>query len=221
MTDIKKILGLDLISIKPYFTMKNLLILLLVSIAYVYFLKNPSSTFIVAMTFALLFASYPFLIGENAGIDGLYRLFGIRPREVVLGRYLSAVILFFLSFILGSILYIIISLIRNMGIDLDILWYMISYLIVFLVVISFQYPIFFRYGYQQARVFAMVPMFLLGFVGVIGGMLGETLFTKVEGLLEFILDHQALAIFIGGLIVLAIVIFSISLSIKFYKKRDL
>ena len=60
---------------------------------------------LVAEIVALLFAGYPFMVGENAGIDPLYRLFGIPNRDVVKGRYVVAMLLTGTMLVIGARFY--------------------------------------------------------------------------------------------------------------------
>ena len=69
-----KVFKLDLLSIKPYLTLKNLVIFIGLSVIYTALSKNPATAIAVSQMFALLFSSYPFMVGEGAGID---------PREML------------------------------------------------------------------------------------------------------------------------------------------
>lgn len=88
--DAIKVLKIDLISVRPYFTIKNLIILVGLGALYGTFSKSPVMVLATVQMFAILFSSYPFLVGEESGIDPLYKLFGIDSKDVVRGRYLLA-----------------------------------------------------------------------------------------------------------------------------------
>ena len=94
MKDIKKIIKLDYISIVPYFTFKNLIIMIFLYCFYFVVSKNPAIAISMPLIFAIIYSSYPFLVGDEAGLDGLYKIFGIKNRDVVIGRYIFAIILF-------------------------------------------------------------------------------------------------------------------------------
>ncbi len=109
MKDIKKIMRLDYISIKPYFTIKNLLIMLILYLVYFFMTKNPLIAISMPLLFAMMYSSYPFLVGDEAGIDSLYKIFGIKGDKVVKGRYAFALILFMTAIIIGLIFSIVAS----------------------------------------------------------------------------------------------------------------
>ena len=80
--NIKKQIKLDIISMKPYYTLKNLIILLGISLFYSYINKSPLVMLSMTLTFAVMFSSNPFLLGENSGIDALYKIFSIDSKTV-------------------------------------------------------------------------------------------------------------------------------------------
>ena len=59
-----KVLKLDLLSIKPYLTIKNLIILIGLGTLYGALSKNPAFVLATVQMFAVLFSGYPFMVGE-------------------------------------------------------------------------------------------------------------------------------------------------------------
>ena len=167
--DIKKQMKLDVISIKPYFTLKNLLIFSGIAIFYVFITKSPNILLTMSMIFAMIFSSYPFLVGDNSGIDGIYRLFSIDSKDVVFARYILALVFYLFSCILGLIYYLIFAKIKAYPIDINILINFGVNFLVFAIIISLQYPIYFKYGYTKAKTWIILPIFILGILG--GGLL--------------------------------------------------
>ena len=214
--NIKKQIKLDLISIKPYFTLKNLLIFSGIAIFYMFITKSPNILLTMSIFFAMIFSSYPFLVGDNSGIDGIYRLFSIDSKNVVLARYILALIIYALASIIGLIYYLIASMIKTYPIDMDILINFGVNFLVFAMIISLQYPIYFKYGYTKAKTFALLPIFIIGGLGMVLGLFKENL----KGVYQFIFSHKEVMMIAFGILVLLIILSSIKLSIKFYKKRD-
>lgn len=142
--DIKKQIKLDILSMKPYYTLKNLIILVGLALFYAYIMKSPSVILSMTMTFAIIFSSFPFLLGENSGIDGLYKIFSIESKEVVIGRYILAGLLFIGTSLIGLLIYIISSIIKNMPMDNNVLMVLAINFVIYAIIISFQYPIFFK-----------------------------------------------------------------------------
>ncbi len=214
--NIKKQIKLDIISIKPYFTIKNLIIFLGLGIFYMFISNSPNIIISISMIFAMVFSSYPFLVGENSGIDGLYRLLAIDSKEVVIGRYILALIFYFASSILGFIFYLIVATIKDFPIDLDILFGLGINSLVFVIIICLQYPIYFKYGYAKAKTWIFLPIFIIGIIGMIGGF-----FIKdFERVINFVYQNKELIIIFSIILLILIIAISFKLAVKFYKKRD-
>ena len=214
--NIKKQIKLDIISMKPYYTLKNLIILLGMVLLYSFINESPVVMLSMTLTFAVIFSSTPFLLGENSGIDALYKIFSIDSKKVVIGRYILAGLIFIVASLLGFSIYTIVSLIKNMPIGLDMLMYLGMNFVLFGIIISFHYPMFFKSGYTKAKTFGFLPILIIGILGMLGGY-----FIKdFNPIINFVLENQRMII-IGICILLVLFLtFSIKLSINFYKKRD-
>lgn len=214
--DIRKLIKLDFISIKPYFTLKNLLIMTVLAFVYTKLMNSPSMIISITMIFAMLFSSYPFLIGENSGIDGLYRIFGINPKDVVIGRFTLAGLIYIAISIIGIIYYMLLTLVSDLVFTKEIFLFILTNFLVYGLITSIQYPIFFKYGYTKAKTFAFLPIFIIGILGMLGGFLIEDL----DSVFNFIDSHIELFLGISIIVVIIVILLSIILSIKFYKRRD-
>lgn len=214
--NVKKQIKLDLISIKPYFTLKNLIIFLGIVIFYMFINNSPNIIISLSMIIAMIYSSFPFLVGENADIDGVYRLLSIGSRDIVIGRYILALIFYLCSFILGFVFYLIVATIKDFPIDLDILFSLGINFPVFAIIISLQYPIYFKYGYAKAKTWTLLPIFIIGIIGMLAGF-----FIKdFDQLINFIYQNKDLIIIISIILLILIITISIKLSVKFYKQRD-
>ncbi|WP_311537303.1 ABC-2 transporter permease [uncultured Anaerococcus sp.] len=214
--DIKKQIKLDIISMKPYYTLKNLIIPLGIVLIYSYINKSPFVMLSMTLSFAVIFSTFPFLLGENSGIDGLYKIFSIDSKKVVIGRYILAGFIFIFANLIGFSIYIIISLIKNMPVGLDMSMLIGINFIIYSVIISFQYPMFFKYGYTKAKTFGYLPILIIGILGMVIGA-----FIKDFGpILKFVEENESMIVI--GLVILIVIFLTISikLSINFYKKRD-
>lgn len=215
--NIKKQIKLDIISIKPYLTIKNFAIMTFIPLFYMYIMDSPVITLSMAMVFGIIFSSYPFLLGENAGIDGLYRIFGISSKELVIARYIMAYIIFISVSIFGIIYYLLIALIKDFPIGMDIFEMIGINFVFFTLMVCFQYPIYFKYGYAKARTAGFIPILIIGILGMVGGY-----FIKDFTLIINFLEENEIKIVIGLCILFVILItISMMLAINFYKKRDL
>lgn len=214
--DIRKQIKLDIISMKPYYTLKYLIIILAIFFYNSFIMKSPMGMLPMILFYAVMFSSNLFLLGENSGIDSLYKIFSIGSKKVVIARYILAGLIFIVASLLGFSIYAIVSLIKNMPIGLDMSMVIVINFVLYAIIISVQYPIFFKSGYIKAKTFKFLPIFIIAIIGMALGY-----FIKDFGpILNFVLENQRM--FIIGLCILVVLMLTISitLSIKFYKKRD-
>ena len=214
--DIRKQIKLDIISMKPYYTLKYLIIILAIFFYNSFIMKSPMGMLPMILFYAVMFSSNLFLLGENSGIDSLYKIFSIGSKKVVIARYILAGLIFIVASLLGFSIYAIVSLIKNMPIGLDMSMVIVINFVLYAIIISVQYPIFFKSGYIKAKTFKFLPIFIIAIIGMALGY-----FIKDFGpILNFVLENQRMLI-IGICILLALFLaISIILSIKFYKQRD-
>ena len=111
---ILKVAVLDYKTIKPYLTMKNLLIVLGVTFFLAYVNKNTLIPLSIVSVFVTIYLSYPFAVGEQNGIDPLYRILGLTRKEVVLGRYLWAFSMNLIGILFGLLLSFLLSLLLSL-----------------------------------------------------------------------------------------------------------
>ncbi|NMA93988.1 MAG: ABC-2 transporter permease [Clostridiales bacterium] len=217
MNNIGKAIKLDVLSVMPYMTVKNLVVLVALGSFYVLLLKTPIMSVVMTQIFSLMFATYPFMVGDQAGIDPLFKIMGIKSDDVVSGRYLLAFLLIVSMLIvgivmaaLGSILYPSENLTSTL-LSSAATMFIVSSLVVFI-----QYPIFFKMGYLKARTIGMMPFFLIGIAIFAAGRLSF----KLQNLVAYVMQHKY--IFIFALLAFWCLAFfvSIVLAKKFYRQRD-
>lgn len=216
MKDIKKIVNLDYISIKPYFTLKNLIIMIFLYLVYFFVTSNPLTANSAILIFSIVYSSYPFLIGEEAGIDSLYRIFGIKSEKVVIGRYVFALVLFIFALLISIVFSIIFSFFVETADIREFLATSLAYLLVYLVFISFKYPLYFKFGYKKAKSISALTFVLIGLLSFLVMALKDSL----NDLFIFMENNIFMTLLISLLLVLLIVFMSIKVSQKLYKKRD-
>ncbi|WP_062551741.1 ABC-2 transporter permease [Peptoniphilus phoceensis] len=216
MKDIKKIVNLDYISIKPYFTLKNLIIMTFLYLVYFFITSNPMTANSAILIFSIVYSSYPFLIGEEAGIDSLYRIFGIKSEKVVIGRYAFALVLFIFAFLISIVFSTIFSFFVETADIREFLATSFAYLLVYLVFISLKYPLYFKFGYKKAKSISALTFALIGILA----FLVMTFKDSLNNFFIFMENNIFMTLLISLVLVLIITFISINLSQKFYKRRD-
>jgi len=212
-----KVLKLDLLSIKPYLTIKNLIILIGLGTLYGVLSKNPAFVLATVQMFAILFSGYPFMVGEESGIDPLYKLFSISSKDVVKGRYLLATVSVIIMLMAGVVMAMLIGIAYPME---DIFYSLVQAApcigLISLIIIFIEYPIYFKYGYKKGKTLTAVPMLLLAIGAVCSAYFNESL----KSILQFLVMNPFLAIAVICIIFIIIVGVSIQFSNKLYTRRD-
>ena len=212
-----KVFKLDLLSIKPYLTIKNLMILIGLGTLYGVLSKNPAFVLATVQMFAILFSGYPFMVGEESGIDPLYKLFSISSKDVVKGRYLLATVSVIIMLVVGVVMAMIIGLAYPME---DLFYSLLLAApcigIISLIIIFIEYPIYFKYGYKKGKTLTAVPMLLLAIGAVCSAYFNETL----KSILQFLVMSPFMAMAVICIIFIIIIGVSLQLSNKLYARRD-
>lgn len=222
MTRIFSFTALDFRLIKPY--MKSMLLYVVLGIAMGIGFKSSSilaTFFIVSL---MLVMSYPFAISEKSDLDILYATLSLNKKSVVIGRYLFAlcltVLFFVLSFVGSIVLNTILGIEFNAGESIATLCLLSG---VFMLILAFQYPIYFKYGYTKARFITLVPMFIVFLfaaqIPIIVRYLGWS--DSLEGLLTILENNPYLLSIIPLVLGLITLVVSCSISCRIYTKKDI
>ena len=212
-----KVFKLDLLSIKPYLTIKNIVILIGLGTLYGALSKNPAFVLATVQMFAILFSGYPFMVGEESGIDPLYKLFSISSKDVVKGRYLLATVSVVIMLVVGVVMTMLIGLAYPME-DLfnSLLLATPCIGMISLIIIFIEYPIYFKYGYKKGKTLTAVPMLLLAIGAVCSTYFNESL----KSILQFLVLNPFMAMAVICIIFIIIIGVSLQLSNKLYARRD-
>jgi hypothetical protein len=225
MNKVKSFVHLDFMTVKPYFTVRIMLLFPVLAFILSFFTGNISSAIGVGVMLGPLFNSYPFAVGEKSNMDALYVILSIGRKTVVLGRYVFALSLnicsILLSFIFGMA-GLLTARVANFGSRAgEAFWLVILLAMLVAIIQAIQLPIFFKLGYAKAKFFVLVPFFVImgcwsAFISI--GIAGEFL----DNLPGFFTNTLG----VGGMVALAVLILllllfaSYRLSLSFYKKRE-
>lgn len=214
---------LDYITIKPYLTLKNILIFLLVFIFIGYGTGEPSTLIGMLMMYSTIYASYPFAMGDKNGIDTLYATIPLKKSNIVAGRYMFTLSL---NIVVGAIsLAVSAILMAALGKGFDWGETFITILIcftLFSILEAVQLPIYFKLGYAKAKFLAYLPLMAFpAAVVAISTFVGKDSFLPlIESMFSWIQENGLYTIILIAVIWLLIMLFSGLLSCHFYKKRE-
>lgn len=224
MTKIKEMIHLDYITVKPYFTMKNLLLLSAVALFLTTMSANLSSGMGAGLMVATLFVGYPFALSDKNNLDALYTTLSVERKTVVQGRFLFTLllnicaVLFSLAIAaVGLLIAKLAGLSSGSGSD----GYFVSVLLlsaIFILVQAIQLPLFFKLGYTKAKILSIVP-----FAVMMGGYMAfMTMRNMSAGLANSLnrLVTSGMMIPLLAVVMVVAVLVSYQLSVKFYTKRE-
>lgn len=213
---------LDFITVKPYFTLKNLIIFSVLPLVFIFSFETGATAIGMFMMLATLYVSYPFAVGEKNGIDALYPTLSIKRGTVVLGRYLFALTFDICAGIFAYAYSLLALIIMQKNFDtLESLAVTLALFVVFSIIQAIQLPIYFKLGYAKAKLLAYMPF--IGFFVVVfalSNFLGGGLISQVTAFLEWIAANPLIAVALGIVIWLGIMIISYRTSLALYNKRD-
>lgn len=181
--------------------------------------KDPPLILGMSMLVSGFFVSTLFAVVEKNNLNKLYGILPVQKQQTVIGRYLFTLIFGIVIAVLASILAFAASLILQVGLDgfAFAAWLSGSFLL-FCLVVSVQFPLYFKYDYSKLVAFANLPYILIILAGTYlikkdPALLGQTLtFFTENPYMVWVLGIG------GGLVLLALSAF---VSIALYKTREL
>lgn len=212
---------LDLQTVKPY--MKTICFILVFAIFLGVMIKSASFTVIYMIGILASMFNYPFALSEKCNINILYGTLPLNRKNIVVGRYMFGVLLV----IIGAFISLVSILILN-SITQNTLISMVEVLLICgmiafsLVLLSFQYPLYFKFGYTKMKFITLIPSILIVVAVLLLSFVSDMIKINSSAQpLNYILNNAVLisAICIGASIV--ILLFSMQLSFRIYKKIDL
>ena len=226
MEKVKHFIRLDFITVKPYFSLKYLLIF--AAACFVVTFSSQEMGIPIFIIYATISAIYPFAVSEKSAIENLYVSLSVKRETVVLGRYLFTLTLDVLAniiaFIYSYLVYVIFVLLNGIGDGFEtkkILMIVTIMLVICTLIQAVQLPIFFKLGYARAKFLSYLPFMALF---ILAAMIVKDVLTNenswIVNILGWIGENMILAVFVGVLTWFAIMIVSYHLSVVFYKKRD-
>ncbi|WP_425539875.1 ABC-2 transporter permease [Microaceticoccus formicicus] len=222
MKKISNLLKLDFMIIKPYITFIHLFIFLAVTLYTSYSNASPISSIILILMFTMLYASYPFAIVDQNGVDSLYTIFGLNKKDVIKGRYAFLLAINILGATIGIAISFILSMIFKTEFILkEVLIITISTILALSTTQFIQYPILFKNGYLKSKATPYLPFAIVGLIVISGELLfkDQTLIF-INKVTQFFVFNPILGAF-GVLIIWLVLLFiSYRTSYKYYIRRE-
>lgn len=181
--------------------------LLLIGIVIGAVAHGPIYTMLFTMVFAVTSCGSIFPTHERSHSDKLYGILPLKKAEMILGRYLYALVIGAGYTVIAGILGSVMSQIMNVSMDSFTFWatLMLAF-IYFSFAVSVSYPIYLKFSFAKAYLFTMLPMYVIAVLILV--LTKKTDFMSNLGqAMNFFTDHQVLIPVFGilsGLILLAV-----------------
>jgi len=200
--------------------------------------KMPIFTILLAVILGVFIAGGVFANQEKNRGDRLYGTLPLSRRDVVLGRYLYALILGAIASLIAWCLGLLAS--RLAGIDMGqlgprrssiggtpslnslIMWFAIGFAFAyFCFAVAIAFPIYYRFGFAKAYMFTMLPLYLVFLLGFLITRAINPGSLNVTNTVQFFVDHVYLLPIIGIVLGLAFWFASMAISNRIYSHKEI
>ena len=215
---------LDYFTIKPYLTWKSILIFLAVIVFLAYGTSEAAMIVSMCMMYSVIFACYPFAVGDKNSLDTLYFTLPVTKKNIVIGRYLFTISLNLIMLVISYLIsLIIITALNVMSFDpiVNLLTALVCFAL-FTFIEAIQLPIYFKLGYTKAKFLAYIP--LIAFPASVVAMTAivdrDKLISTLTNVIAWMGNNIIITVLACLAVWLGIMFLSMLLSLKFYAKRE-
>lgn len=223
MNKVLPFIRLDFITIKPYLTLKNLLIFSVAALIMTISSGASVSAIAILMVYAALYVSCPFAVGEQNGIDALYITLSIKRSTVVLGRYVFALVVDVCAGLFAYVFsFAVLTIMQKEFNALESLVVVVVMLLLYSIMQAFQLPIYFKLGYAKAKVLAYLPFIALGLAGALFfNLMGDKIPSQqITDFFSWLAANPFMAALLGIIVWFGIMLISYKTACLYYSKRD-
>ncbi len=182
--------------------------------------RTPYATVLIAMVISAAFTSFVFLVSEKNHLGRLYGTLPLRKSELVLGRYLYALLFGLGNAIAASLLTVVISLVTGKTLAfLDLSAYLCATFLYFCLFTSIVFPVYFRFGFSKNYLLTNVPLYVLYAVGF--GLVRKGNLKDLSGVIRFFTENPRMIWLCGVGGGLALLALSYGLSRLIYRRHEL
>lgn len=183
--------------------------------------KGPVYTMLFTMVFAVTSSGTVFSIHEKSHSDKLYGILPLKKSEMIVGRYLFALIIGAAYAIIAGILGAIMSRIMGANLDSFSFWAVLMLaFIYFSFAVGISYPIYLKFSFSKAYVFTMLPMYIIAVFTLI--LTRRTnIISNLGQVIKFFRDNQILVPIFGILIGLILLAVSALIANLIYTRKEI
>ena len=196
-------------------------ILLLIGIVIGALAHGPIYTMIFTMVFSVTSCGSIFSIHEKSHSDKLYGILPLKKSEMILGRYLYALIIGAVYTVIAGILGLVMSQVMNVSMDSFTFWstLMLAF-IYFSFSVSVSYPIYLKFSFSKAYIFTMLPLYVIAVLILV--LSKKTNFINDFGqVMQFFMNNRVLIPLFGILIGLILLVVSGLTANLIYTRKEI
>jgi predicted membrane-bound mannosyltransferase len=196
-------------------------ILLLIGVVIGVVAHGPIYTMLFTMVFAVTSCGSIFPAHERSHSDKLYGILPLKKAEMIVGRYLYALIIGAVYTVIAGILGFVMSRIMNVSLDSFTFWatLMLAF-IYFSFAVGVSYPIYLKFSFAKAYVFTMLPMYVVAVLILV--LSKKTNFISNLGqVMRFFTGNQVLIPIFGILIGLILLAVSALIANLIYTRKEI
>ena len=219
MSNVLKSIRLDNQILKSHY--KALIVFYIMAAMIGILVQQQTLTVGIVMIITAPFIGTYFSVYEKNNLNKLYGILPLGKLEVVIGRYLYALLLSIINGIVSGILAYMISLFFKNGMNyLTFIIVLSASFLYFCLFIGVLFPIYFKYSFSKVYIFANLPFYL---VFVIGAYIFKKtdIFKNLSQIIQYFTSHQNMIWVTGIGLGLIVLIISCTLSYLIYKKKEL
>lgn len=218
MSNISKLVKLDLALLKPYY--KYFLVIIIAPVLMALGYKDIIPSIVFATIMITMTSNYTFSVVEKNDLNRLYGLLPVSKKDIVAGRYFFTAQMGLVAILISAVLNSIVLVILKVPFKIDEVIIGIGVgIILYSLFTAIQLPGFFKYGALKGKLFSFIPLIGLFLMGFIVQSIDSTILSKASSLA--ILNSPFGMLMIS--ILSAVVIYSISIGVsqRIYNRIEL
>lgn len=181
--------------------------------------SNPPLIIGIILMISAFSMSGIFTVAEKNNLNKLYGSLPVRKNQIIIGRYLFALLVGILSSTMATIMTFFITLVISTRLsNLTFIAWLCGSFFLFCMIISIQFPIYFGYDLPKVSTIANAPVIILFLISSALIKKRPELFNQI---INFFIHNQYMIWLMGIVGALFVLGFSMLLSSALYKKRDL
>lgn len=217
MNNIKKAIFLEFMTVKNYFTFKNLMVILLSGFFAMFANQQPFMFMVILFIMSDFYSAYVFAMNEMGMLETFFQILPLKRKEIVIGRYAFNTLIKACFGLIGLIISFVYGLLIKSDISVfDLFMMYLGLLFIFIFVQNIKIPIFFKLGYSKAKIYSYLPYLIIVFL---------TWAVKELSLFELVIEFidKNPVLFLAGLVLFTIITLVISsgISLKIFENKDL